>query len=88
MTKHVNPAVTKTDFSVEEYIKELMAVTTRFTEKGISQEHIAQATMSYAHAVWDDCYGPEANDLLDAIKANHPTWENLTEDKMGGYSFN
>lgn len=66
-------------YTPEQYLTDLKAATQKALDAGIGLETVAKATMSFAHAVWDECFDQE-DQLLAAIKAKHPTWADVGKE--------
>lgn len=63
-------------YTPEQYLRDLKAVTDKAIKAGVTLEQAAQATMGFAHALWDECY-ENGSELLGGIQEAHPTWDSI-----------
>lgn len=66
-------------YTPEQYLRDLKAVTDKALKAGVTLEHAAQATMGFAHALWDSCFD-QRDDLLEQVKSDHPRWDAIGGD--------
>lgn len=71
------------------YLTEMKGLVAKAVASGASLEQVTQATMGFAHALWDECYGSAEDELFQKIKDEHPTWGNIGHDmEEWGYNPN
>ena len=76
-----------TAYTPAKFMADLKDVLDKAVTAGISPEHVAQATMEFAHSYWDECYGAgQEQDLIDKIKRSHTPWDSL-EDSMQAWGY-